>query len=455
MSSLDEPSANPQASTIETIVAIATPPGRGGIGVIRLSGPESWSIAAKLARTTPEARTVRYAHFKNAAGDTLDTGLTIGFQAPHSFTGEDVVEIQGHGGPVVQDLLLRELIRLGARQARAGEFSERAFLNNKLDLTQAEAIADLINSATEQAALGALRSLKGEFSTRVNELLEQMIYLRSYVEAAIDFPEEEIDFLADKTVQAKLDELQSAVDACLTQAKQGAILNTGMTLVLAGKPNAGKSSLLNYLSGEDTAIVTAIAGTTRDIVSQTVDIDGLPVHILDTAGLREASDEVEKIGVERAKKAMEQADHILFLKDIRDQEEPLSIDYPNKTTLLYTKKDLAGNELVEEPLDNVSAIQISVKTGFGIDELKNTIKSVAGYQSGGETVLTARRRHISQLEAAQAAVARGRYELEHNSAGELLADELLQAQQAINEITGEFSSDDLLGKIFGSFCIGK
>ena len=325
----------------DTIVAIATPPGRGGIGVIRLSGPSAWAIAAHLAGKEPSERSVKYAYFKNAEGVTLDTGLTVGFKTPHSFTGEDVVEIQGHGGPVVQDVLLKELVRLGARQARAGEFSERAFLNNKIDLTQAEAIADLINSATEQAALGALRSLKGEFSKRVNELLEQMVYLRAYVEAAIDFPEEEIDFLADTVVQAKLDVLEQSVGDCLRQAKQGAILTTGMKLVLAGKPNAGKSSLLNSLAGEETAIVTSIAGTTRDIVSQTIDIDGLPVHILDTAGLREASDEVERIGVERARQAIEEADHVLFLHDINDDEEPLIIEYPDKTTLVYTKQDLA------------------------------------------------------------------------------------------------------------------
>ena len=436
----------------DTIVAIATPPGRGGIGVIRLSGPSAWAIAAHLAGKEPSERSVKYAYFKNAEGVTLDTGLTVGFKTPHSFTGEDVVEIQGHGGPVVQDVLLKELVRLGARQARAGEFSERAFLNNKIDLTQAEAIADLINSATEQAALGALRSLKGEFSKRVNELLEQMVYLRAYVEAAIDFPEEEIDFLADTVVQAKLDVLEQSVGDCLRQAKQGAILTTGMKLVLAGKPNAGKSSLLNSLAGEETAIVTSIAGTTRDIVSQTIDIDGLPVHILDTAGLREASDEVERIGVERARQAIEEADHVLFLHDINDDEEPLITEYPDKTTLVYTQRDLAtgkNNSVVQNDL------LVSIKTEYGLEKLKEHIKMIAGYQSGSETVFTARRRHISELERAQTAVKRGRQQLEENQAGELLADELQQAQNAINEITGEFTSDDLLGKIFGSFCIGK
>ncbi len=439
-----------QSLTKDTIVAIATPPGRGGIGIIRLSGPESWSIAAKLSGAAPLAREVRYAHFKSAAGESLDTGLTIGFQAPHSFTGEDVVEIQGHGSPVVQDLLLTQLIALGARQARPGEFSERAFLNNKMDLTQAEAIADLINSTTAHAAMGAMRSLRGEFSTRVNELLEQLIYLRSYVEAAIDFPEEEIDFLSDTIVQSKLDVLEQAVQACLQQAQQGAILTTGMKLVLAGRPNAGKSSLLNMLAGEETAIVTAIAGTTRDIVRQTIDLDGLPVHILDTAGLRDATDEAERIGVQRAEEAMGQADHILLLHDASDAQTELPTPYVDKTTIVYTKQDLAPEKTLPE-----GSLLISVKTGFGLDALKQHIKQVAGYTSSSESIFTARRRHITELEKAQIAIRRGRHQLEVNQAGELLADELLQAQTALNEITGEFSSDDLLGKIFGSFCIGK
>ena len=434
----------------ETIVAIATPPGRGGIGVIRLSGPKAFAIAASLAGRAPENRRVVYAKFKNPKGLVVDTGLLIGFEAPKSFTGEDVVEVQGHGGPVVQDVLLKALIHYGAKQARAGEFSERAYLNNKIDLTQAEAIADLINSSTEQAALGAMRSLAGEFSKRVYELLERLIYLRSYVEAAIDFPEEEIDFLSDNTVQSKLNELETAVAECLKQTKQGAILSTGMTLVLAGKPNAGKSSLLNKLAGQETAIVTSIAGTTRDILTQTIDVDGLPVHVLDTAGLREASDEVERIGVERAERAINQADHVLMLVDSTDTEPPLPLQFPEKTTVIHTKIDLLSSK--PKVGDN---FMISVKTDQGLDDLNAHIQKLAGYQADSESVFTARRRHISNLEQAQAAITRGRTQLNEHQAGELLADELLQAQNAINEITGEFSSDDLLGKIFGSFCIGK
>ena len=449
---------NPKRYDNDTIVAIATPPGRGGIGVIRLSGPKAFSIATQLAGKTPKVRAVSYAQFKNSSNEVVDTGLLIGFSGPHSFTGEDVVEVQGHGGPIIQDVLLKTLIHLGARQANAGEFSERAFLNNKIDLTQAEAIADLINSTTEQAALGAMRSLSGEFSKRVEELLQQLVFLRGYVEAAIDFPEEEIDFLSDSIVQTKLAELKEAVALSLKQTKQGAILTTGMKLVLAGKPNAGKSSLLNSLAGTDTAIVTPIAGTTRDIISQTIDLQGLPVHILDTAGLRDASDEVERIGVERAERAILEADHVLMLVDVTDESPPLPIRYPDKTTIVRTKVDLDQGHSQQGKLGKdaqTTEIAISVKTNEGIPQLTQHIQTLAGYKSDNESVFTARRRHIHCLEVAQQAIDRGSIQLNDFHAGELLADELLQAQTAINEITGEFTSDDLLGKIFSSFCIGK
>ncbi|MEO0368412.1 MAG: tRNA uridine-5-carboxymethylaminomethyl(34) synthesis GTPase MnmE [Pseudomonadota bacterium] len=342
------------------------------------------------------------------------------------------------------------MVRMGARQAKAGEFSQRAFLNDKIDLAQAEAIADLINSSTEQAALGAMRSLQGEFSKKIDDLLVKLIFLRSYVEAAIDFPEEEIDFLADDTVQTKLSELRLALDTCLQQTQQGAILKNGFTLVLAGKPNAGKSSLLNYLSGLETAIVTEIPGTTRDIVSQTIDIDGLPVHVLDTAGLRDTNDPVEKIGVAKAQKAIEEADHILVLQDINDKEA-IDIELPqDKLTQINTKLDLQPQQSTGE-----DAIGISIIDGTGIEELKTHIKKLAGFHSDGETLFTARRRHIAALEQASDALNQGIHQLETNKAGELLAEELLAAQNAINEITGEFKSDDLLGQIFGSFCIGK
>ncbi len=446
--------------TQDTIVAIATPPGKGGVGVIRISGEHAKRIGEQIAAKPLTARQAVYAHFKNQDGEVIDSGLVLYFAGPKSFTGEDVVELQGHGGPVIQDVLLKTLISLGARQARAGEFSERAFLNDKIDLAQAEAIADLIDSSTEQAAKGAMRSLQGEFSHKVNELLAQLIYLRMYVEAAIDFPEEEIDFLADEKVRNSIESLQQSLADTIKQAGQGAILRNGLRLVIAGKPNAGKSSLLNALAGQDTAIVTDIAGTTRDIVSETIDLDGLPVHIIDTAGLRDSHDVVEKIGIERARKAIVDADHILLLLDASESSEVNVSDYPEvdpaKLTVVFNKVDLleSTNALKNEE-ESIQGIAISAKTGHGIDALKQAIKDVAGFAQENETVFTARRRHISALTEARDAVARGLDQLKTHNAGELLADELLQAQNALNQITGEFSSDDLLGEIFSGFCIGK
>nr|WP_281268360.1 tRNA uridine-5-carboxymethylaminomethyl(34) synthesis GTPase MnmE [Arenicella xantha] len=431
------------------MVAIATPPGKGGVGVIRLSGPKALALGQQLTAKTLPARTAVFAHFKDANQEVIDTGLALYFAGPRSFTGEDVVEIQGHGGPVIQDLLLTELIRLGARQARAGEFSERAFLNDKIDLTQAEAIADLIDSSTAQAAKGAMRSLQGDFSRHVNALLKQLIELRMYVEAAIDFPDEEIDFLADEKLRQRIDQLQTDLQQTIKQAGQGAILRNGLSLVIAGKPNAGKSSLLNALSGHEAAIVTDIPGTTRDVVRETIDIDGLPVHIIDTAGLRESDDTVEKIGIERARKAINEADHVLIIVDASDADEPpISVDH-KATTLVYNKIDLVP------PTNLGAALQVSAKHGTGITELRDYIKQLAGYSQEGETLFTARRRHLTALEQARDAVKRGIDQLKINNAGELLADELLQAQQSLNSITGEFSADDLLGEIFSGFCIGK
>ena len=399
-------------------------------------------------------RTAVYAEFSDATQATIDTGIALYFVGPNSFTGEDVVELQGHGGPVIQDLLLKEVIRLGARQARAGEFSERAFLNDKIDLAQAEAIADLIDSSTAQAAKGAMRSLQGEFSAKINILLSELVYLRMYVEAAIDFPEEEIDFLADEKINNAIEQLQKSLAATIDQAGQGAILRNGLRLVIAGKPNAGKSSLLNALAGHDAAIVTNIPGTTRDTVTATIDIDGLPVHIIDTAGLRDSDDTVERIGIQRARKAIDQADHVLFLHDVSDTtkaELDPEID-PSNATLIYTKIDLG-----EAPTSTASDswLSISVQTETGLDTLRDHIKMLAGYVSDGETLFTARRRHLTALEVARDAVQRGLDQLRLHNAGELLADELLQAQNALNEITGEFSADDLLGEIFSGFCIGK
>lgn len=433
---------------VDTIAAIATPPGKGGVGVIRLSGPNSLEIGEQLAGKNLQVRKAHYARFSDESNEVIDTGLALFFAGPNSFTGEDVVEIQGHGGPVIQDLLLKEVIRLGARQARAGEFSERAFLNDKIDLAQAEAIADVIDSATEQAAKGAMRSLQGEFSNKVNDLLKELIYLRMYVEAAIDFPDEEIDFLADDKIRNSIEALQVSLADTIKQAGQGAILRNGLRLVIAGKPNAGKSSLLNALAGHDAAIVTDVAGTTRDIVRETIDIDGLPVHIIDTAGLRDSDDAVEKIGIERARKAIDDADHVLHIIDANDSIDATSEINNDKTSLVFNKADLNNDP-------SVLGIKVSALTGFGLPELREHIKNIAGYAQDNETVFTARRRHLSALASARDAVERGLIQLKTHNAGELLADELLQAQDSLNEITGEFSADDLLGEIFSGFCIGK
>ena len=440
-------------ATTDTIAAIATPPGRGGVGVIRISGPDALSIGERLANKKLVARKAIYADFKDDTNTSLDSGLAIFFAGPKSFTGEDVVEIQGHGGPVVQDLLLASIIQFGARQARPGEFSERAFHNDKLDLAQAEAIADLIDSSTAEAAKGAMRSLQGEFSKKVHALLERLIHLRMYVEAAIDFPDEEIDFLADEKVQMEVEALQMALRTTLFQAGQGAVLRNGLRLVIAGKPNAGKSSLLNALSGHEAAIVTDIPGTTRDVIRETISIDGLPVHIIDTAGLRDSEDHVEQIGVQRAKQAINQADHVLLVVDAMDDLNDLVVvSHPNQT-IVINKLDLVDTPSVVNHGKDV--LYVSAKTGAGIDELKSHIKKLAGFTQGGETLYTARRRHITALEQAQSAVERGLQQLKVYRAGELLADELLQAQNALNSITGEFTADDLLGEIFSGFCIGK
>lgn len=436
-------------STIETITAIATPPGKGGVGVIRISGPAALSIAENISGQKPKARHAVYARFYDHQKSVIDTGLLLYFIGPNSFTGEDVIELQGHGGPVIQDLLLKEVICLGARQARAGEFSERAFLNDKIDLAQAEAIADLIDSSTAQAAKGAMRSLQGEFSEKIKNLLKELIYLRMYVEAAIDFPEEEIDFLADEKIRTSIENLQNSLVTTIAQASQGAILRYGLRLVIAGKPNAGKSSLLNALAGHDAAIVTNIPGTTRDTISETIDIDGLPVHIIDTAGLRDSEDEVEKIGIQRARKAMKEADHVLLLVDASNHTPNEPFENPEKTTLIYNKIDL-----VPDP-QKLEGIKISATNTQGIDALREYVKGLAGYSQENETVFTARRRHITALEEGRDAVQRGLSQLRLHNAGELLADELLQAQNQLNQITGEFSADDLLGEIFSGFCIGK
>lgn len=450
----------------DTIAAQATPAGRGGVGIVRLSGPRALTIALQLTgRTQCLPRHAHFARFHRANGDVLDEGILLYFPAPHSFTGEDVVELQGHGGPVVMASLLARVVQLGCRIARPGEFSERAFLNDKIDLAQAEAIADLIDAASEQSARSALRSLQGAFSQRVNALVEQLIALRMYVEAAIDFPEEEIDFLSDGKVLRDLDAIREQLQQVLREAHRGVLMKEGMKVVLAGKPNAGKSSLLNALSGRDSAIVTAIAGTTRDVLREHIHIDGMPLHITDTAGLRESADEVEQEGIRRAWHEIQQADRILMLVDARDvgyATDPAAIwpefvqALPDQTrlTLVINKIDLTSQKA--EYLDKtLPVIRLSAKTGIGVDLLREHLKSIMGYGGEVEGTFTARQRHVDAIERAQAALEQGRGQLVQSGAGELLAEDLRLAQEHLGEITGRFTPDDLLGRIFSSFCIGK
>ncbi|MBB3048681.1 tRNA modification GTPase [Litorivivens lipolytica] len=446
----------------DTIAAIATPAGRGGVGVIRISGPKSLDIACAILNN--KSLKPRYAHFSNFYSssnneiEALDSGLALFFPGPNSFTGEDVLELQGHGGPVVLQLLLREICRLGARPAKPGEFSERAFLNDKIDLAQAEAIADLIDSASEQAAKNAVRSLEGEFSRQVNALVEALIHLRMYVEAAIDFPEEEVDFLSDETVQRGLENLDRDLNNLLANAKQGALLREGMTVAIAGKPNAGKSSLLNALAGRESAIVTDIAGTTRDVLRETILIDGMPLHVIDTAGLRDSSDLVEQEGIRRAWQVIDDADRILLVIDSTD---PSSADdllkqfepHRDKLTAIYNKADLSGLAIGES--SDHHALNLSAKAQQGIDKLREHLKDCMGYHGGSDSQFTARQRHIDALLEAKTHFEQGREQLVVYRAGELLAEELRLSQNALSTITGEFTPDDLLGKIFSSFCIGK
>jgi tRNA modification GTPase len=449
----------------DTIVAIATPPGRGGVGIIRVSGPKSKVIANQMLGFNPKPRYAHYCPFKDQTENTIDEGLALYFEGPNSFTGEDILELQGHGGPVVLDFVLKRCIQLGARTARPGEFSERAFLNDKIDLTQAEAIADLIDSASEQAARCAVRSLQGAFSHRIHELVNSLIQLRIYVEAAIDFPEEEIDFLSDGKVEKDLRGVMDNLANVMQEANQGTLLREGMTVVIAGRPNAGKSSLLNALSGRDTAIVTHIAGTTRDVLREHIHIDGMPLHIIDTAGLRDAPDEVERIGIQRAWNEIEQADRVLLMVDGTETSETAPHDiwpdlvdkltHPERITVVRNKADLTG-ETSGITYDGQSpVVRIAAKDGSGVTELREHLKTIMGYNASSEGGFIARRRHIEALEQATLFLNNGLDQLTGASAGELLAEDLRMAQNSLNEITGEFSSDDLLGKIFGSFCIGK
>lgn len=450
----------------DTIVAVATPPGRGGIGIIRVSGDATEAVARKLLGRVPRPRYAQYTDFVGADGAVLDQGIALFYPTPHSFTGENVLELQGHGGPVILDLILQEILALNVRMARPGEFSERAFLNNKIDLAQAEAIADLIDSASQQAARGAMASLQGEFSRRIEELVESLIGLRVYVEASIDFPDEEVDFLTDGKVLVSLDGILGQLKKVLGDAVQGTLLREGMTVVLAGKPNVGKSSLLNKLSGKDSAIVTSTAGTTRDLLREYVHLDGMPLHLVDTAGLRSGTNEIELEGIRRAWQEIERADRILLLVDASENEElrperliPEFVErLPNldNLTVVRNKVDLITDEaLLKTEALSGEVINVSAKTGFGIDNLKQYLKSCMGFSAHGEGQFTARRRHLDALEKAQDFITEGRTQLIEAQAGDLLAENLRLAQLALSEITGEFTPDDLLGRIFSTFCIGK
>ncbi|MFC4656555.1 tRNA uridine-5-carboxymethylaminomethyl(34) synthesis GTPase MnmE [Rheinheimera marina] len=450
----------------DTIAAQATATGRAGVGIIRVSGPAVKSVAEALLGKLPKVRYAEYLPFLDQNGQVLDQGIALYFPGPNSFTGEDVLELQGHGGPVLLDMLLRRILTLkDVRIARPGEFSERAFLNDKLDLTQAEAIADLIDASSEQAARSAMQSLQGEFSRKIHDLVEKVIYLRIYVEAAIDFPDEEIDFLSDGKVAGDLNEIIQDLVAIQRQATQGSILREGMRVVIAGRPNAGKSSLLNALAGREAAIVTEIAGTTRDVLREHIHIDGMPLHIIDTAGLREATDKVEQIGIERAWQEIEQADRVLFMVDgtTTQASSPAEIwpDFIARLpkdlglTVIRNKADLTGETVGASTNGDYPVFHISAKTNSGIDALREHLKACMGFDGTGEGSFIARRRHLDALARAAEHLAIGDQQLHDHLAGELLAEELRLTQQHLNEITGEFSSDDLLGRIFSSFCIGK
>lgn len=447
----------------ETIVAQATASGRGGIGVIRLSGARVPEICCAIIGSLPPPRLASLGNFIDKDGVAIDQGVAIYFKAPHSFTGEHILELQGHGGPVVMGMLLERCIELGARIARPGEFSERAFLNNKIDLAQAEAIADLIDSVSATAAKSAVRSLQGEFSKQIVKLTEAVIQLRMYVEAAIDFPEEEIDFLADDKIAEMLELILADFDQISKKAVQGALLREGVSLVLAGRPNAGKSSLMNTLTGRDSSIVTGIAGTTRDIIGENIHLDGLPLRLIDTAGLRVATDEIEAEGLKRAFDEIENADHLLLIVDceadkghIQSKVRELKGEVPSEipATVVLNKIDLNVNWLNELPEED-DWIGVSAKTGEGIEELRSHLKQVLGYTVNEEGTFIARARHVDALQRALRSVETGRDRLLMENAGELLAEELKVCQRALGEITGEFSSDDLLGRIFSTFCIGK
>jgi tRNA modification GTPase len=452
------------AST-DTIAAIASAPGRGAVGVIRVSGPNVPQIAASMLGNLPPPRVAQVAHFRGLDGDSIDRGLALYFPAPASYTGEHVLELQGHGGVLVLDLLLKRLLELGCRMARPGEFSERAFLNGKIDIAQAEAIADLIDAGSTAAARAAVRSMQGEFSAHVHALQAQITELRTLVEAAIDFPDEELDLVPGSELRRRVAKIFTAFDLITAAARQGALLREGLNVVIAGKPNAGKSSLLNRLVGDEIAIVTDQPGTTRDVLRQQIHLDGMPVNLIDTAGLRATADVVEAEGVRRAFAELGRADRVLYILDAAagagdSSASTLAAELKElpqgvSVTLIFNKIDLKGVQASVDEARDPPHVFLSAKTGAGLDLLRAHLKSRAGYRSGDSGALSARRRHLDALERARSSVAQAAQILTTSRAFELFAEELRRAQLALGEITGEFTSDDLLGEIFSSFCIGK
>ena len=444
----------------DTIVAVATAPGAGGIGIVRLSGPAAAHVGLAITGEHLSPRHAHFCSFHDSQQQLLDSGIALFFPGPNSFTGEDVLELQAHGGPVILDLLLRECIRLGARQAEPGEFSQRAYLNDKIDLTQAEAIADLINSKTERAALNATRSLQGDFSKEIQTLVEKVTGLRILVEAAIDFPEEEIDFIKNEQVDSKLLSIIDSFESVETRARQGSVIQEGMKLVIAGKPNAGKSSLLNVLCGQDTAIVTPVEGTTRDVLKELIHLDGMPLHIVDTAGLRDSGDEVEREGIRRAWNEIESADHVLLVVDAtassRDDDQRLpGVGRDIPVTVVMNKCDLTEQPGGIDGTPEAVTIHLSAKTGEGVELLRQHLKDCGGLSDSGDGHYSARRRHLLNLEEAKQHLINGQTQLRDMGAGELLAEDLRMCQTILGYITGAVSNDHLLGEIFSSFCIGK